>query len=96
MQGPHEEKHSEGINWYFCMIFNDKFYQAFEKVNTGKKLLFSIAVSYFQERIQNDRNPLLKQYNPQQYGKLAFYNIEKMSIELSQEKYKYGKDAKPG
>lgn len=62
------------------MIFNDKFYHSFERAPGGKKVLLSIAISYFQERLQSDRNPLLKDYNPQLYGKLLFYGIEKMSI----------------
>ena len=56
----------------------------------------SLAISYFQERLMNDRNPLLKHYNPELYRKLAFYCVEKMSIEVSESKFKYGKDKKPG
>ena len=95
LQGPIEEKNKNETTWFFCLIFNDKFYQSFEKAPGGKKLLMSIAVSYFQERLQADRNPLLKQFNPELHGKLAYYVIEKMSIEISDKKYKYGKDTKP-
>ena len=77
------------------MIFNDKFYDSFEKVQGGKKILLSIAVSYFQERLQADRNPLTKDFNPELYGKLLFYGIEKMSIEVNEAKFKYGKEKIP-
>lgn len=95
LQGPVEEKEKDETIWYFCIIFNDAFYKSFEKAQGGKKLLMSIAISYFQERLQNDRNPLLKKFNPELHGKLAFYVVEKMSIEINDKKFKYGKETKP-
>lgn len=73
------------------MIFNDQFYQEFDKVQGGKQIFLSLAVSYFQERLTNDKNPLLKHYSPEMYGKLAFYAVEKPTISISQNKFKYGK-----
>ena len=60
---------------YYCMIFNEQFLMAFDRVANGRKILLSLAVSYFQDRLENDRNPLLKKYNPNQHQKVAFYSI---------------------
>lgn len=41
----------------------------------GKKILMSLAISYFEQRLQSDHNPLLKLYNPEDYHKLAYYAV---------------------
>lgn len=48
----------------YCMILNSKFYQDLLQENGGKKLLMSLSISYLQERLSLDKNPLLDQYNP--------------------------------
>lgn len=39
-----------------------------------------ISISYLQERLNLDKNPLLKIYNPDEHRRLAFYSIDKYSI----------------
>jgi len=47
------------------MILNSKFYQDILDENGGKKLLMSLCISYLQERLTLDKNPLLEKYNPE-------------------------------
>lgn len=46
-----------------------------------------ISISYLQERLNLDKNPLLKIYNPDEHRRLAFYNIDKYSIEVCEKYY---------
>ena len=54
-----------------------------------------LCVSYLQERLGMDKNPLLKHYNPDQYKRLAYYNIEKYSMQISEKPFKYGDSFQP-
>ena len=62
------------------MILNERFFSDLIDQNGGKKILMGLCVSYFQERIAADKNPLLRHYNPNEFRRLAFYNIDKYSI----------------
>ena len=42
-----------------------------------------------------DKNPLLRYYNPEGYKRLANYNIEKYSMEISDKTFKYGDSTEP-
>ncbi len=58
------------------MIINNKVFESLMKFHqAGIKLLMSLAISYFEQRFQNDHNPLLKLYDPNLYNKLAFYCV---------------------
>ena len=86
-----DKKESEIDQLQYVMIINDKVFESLMKLQqAGKKLLMSLAISYFEQRFQNDYNPLLRIYDPNLHNKLAFYCVEKMSIELNIErKYFY-------
>jgi hypothetical protein len=42
--------------------------------------LMNLATSLFQERIRTNMNPLLKEYNPNDYGRLIYYDIDKSTV----------------
>ncbi len=47
------------------MIFNRNMYESLMRQGVnGKKLIMSLAISYFEQRLQTDHNPLIKLYNP--------------------------------
>ncbi len=46
------------------MILSTKFYEDLMNEPAGKKTLLGICLSYLQERLSLDKNPLLKFYNP--------------------------------
>ena len=77
------------------MILNHKFYLDLVNQNGGKKVLVGLCISYLQERLAVDKNPLLKHYNPEEHRRLAYYNIEKYSIEITDQPFKYGEHTKP-
>ena len=62
------------------MVLNSVFYHDILNENAGKKLLMSLAISYLQERLTLDKNPLLAHYSPEEYRRLAFYSIDKFSL----------------
>lgn len=72
------------------MILNSRFYQDLMHQNGGKKILMGLSISFLQERLEADKNPLLRHYNPNEYRRLAFYNIDKYSIEIRDNIFKYG------
>lgn len=49
-----------------------------------------LSISFLQERLEADKNPLLRHYNPNEYRRLAFYTIDKYSIEINENVFKYG------
>jgi hypothetical protein len=44
---------------YFCMILNSNFYNDILNEPAGKKYLLGLCISYLQERLSMDKNPLL-------------------------------------
>ena len=54
-----------------------------------------LAVAYLQERLAKDKNPLLKVYNPQEYQRLAYYTVEKHSIEVGDKPYEWHNSNEP-
>lgn len=79
------------------MVFNSNFLKAFDAAPNGKRLFLGIAVAYFQERVKGDRNMILSKIDTRTlYGKNLYYEIEKQSIKISQNKFKYGKSTKAG
>lgn len=77
------------------MIVGSKLCQDLIQQNGGNKILMGLCISYLQQRLGNDKNPLLKFYNPEEYKRLAYYNIEKQSIQICEKKFKYGEHLKP-
>ena len=74
-------------NWYFCLIFNSNFLRAFESVPNGRRVFLGIATAYFQERLKNDRNPVLMKVDTLNlYGKNLYYGIDKHTIQINQTK----------
>lgn len=60
----------------YCMIFSRNLYESLMKHGpNGKKMIMSLAISYFEQRLQTDLNPLIKQYNPEVHKKLVFYAV---------------------
>ena len=92
LQGPEVVKE----DFYYAMIFSSNFVKAFDTAPNGRKLLMSLAVTYFQERIQADRNMVLSKIDTLRlYGKNLYYGIEKMTIEVNADKkFKYADSAK--
>lgn len=83
LQGPkYPEKGSKDEREVdYCMVFNRNMYESLMRQGpNGKKLIMSLAISYFEQRLQTDHNPLIKLYNPEVHKKLAFYAVEKLSI----------------
>lgn len=74
------------------MIFSTSFIRAFEAVPNGRRIFLGICAAYFQERIKADRNPILLKVNTHSlYGKNLYYGIDKLTIEVNQnKKFKYG------
>ena len=64
LQGPIADKEDKS-KLYFCMILNTRFYDDLLNEPAGKKTLMGLCLSYFQERLERDKNPLLKLYNPE-------------------------------
>lgn len=94
LQGPLVDK-KDSNKLYFCMVLNSKFYNDLLNEPAGKKSLMSLSISYLQERLSLDKNPLLKDYNPEEHRRLAFYNIDKYSIEIDEENFHYGSQHEP-
>ncbi len=47
------------------MIINKNMYESLMKCGShGKKMIMSLTISYFEQRLQTDHNPLLKLYQP--------------------------------
>jgi hypothetical protein len=63
LQGPTLDK-SDKNKVYFCMILNSNFYTDILNEPAGKKYLLGLCISYLQERLSMDKNPLLSLYNP--------------------------------
>ena len=57
----------------FCMILNKDLVESMMKEKDGKRVLMGLALSYFEQRIQGDKNPLLQQYDIQLHQKIAYY-----------------------
>jgi hypothetical protein len=74
LQGPFSQD-KNATSFDFCIILNSKFFSDLMAQNGGKKILMGLCISYLQERLTMDRNPLLKHYNPDEYQRLAYYNI---------------------
>jgi hypothetical protein len=62
------------------MILNSQFFSDLMNQNGGKKILMGLCISYMQERLTADKNPLLRHYDPNEFRRLAFYNVDKYSI----------------
>ena len=77
------------------MIVGSRFYTDLISQNGGKKVLMGLCISYLQERLGSDKNPLLKFYNPQEYRRLAYFNIDKYSIEITDSTFRFGEHTKP-
>lgn len=93
LQGPEVKKE----DFSYAMIFSSNFVKAFDTAPNGRRLLMSLAITYFQERIQADRNIVLARVDTiRLYGKNLFYGIDKMTIELiADKKFMYGDSTKP-
>lgn len=68
------------------LVINSHTYQNVTRQG-GKKILISLALSYLQERIKADKNPLKGKFDPISSGKNAFYKIEGMTVEVSPTKF---------
>ena len=89
LQGPFNDRDNKNM-FYYTMIVGKRLYMDLLAQNNGKRILMGLCVSYLQQRLMADKNPLLKFYNPQEYKRLAFYNIEKYSMEVSDKSYRDG------
>ena len=77
------------------MILNRKLFEDLLGQNGGKKILMGLCISYLQERLMADKNPLLRNYNPEEYRRLAYYSIEKNSVSISEQRFKFGEHTQP-
>jgi hypothetical protein len=64
--------------FYYVVVMNGKVYRSLMEVNPA--YLMNLATSLFQERIRTNMNPLLKEYNPNDYGRLIYYDIDKSTV----------------
>ena len=80
------------------MIFNTNFLKGFDTAPNGRKLLMSLAITYFQERLKADKNIVYGKVDTiMLYGKSLFYGLDKLTIEVnSDKKFKYDKNTAPG
>jgi hypothetical protein len=80
--------------YYYTLVLNSKVFRSLMDVNPP--YLMNLATSLFQERISSNLNPLLKEYNPNDYGRLAWYSIDKATIQRHKNKnYKVVKQSEP-
>lgn len=78
LQGPKypDKGNNSGEEADYCMVMNRNMYESLMRQGmNGKKLIMSLAISYFEQRLQTDQNPLVKLYNPEAHKKLAFYAV---------------------
>lgn len=54
-----------------------------------------LTLSCLQERLFADKNVLLKKHSPDEHQKLAYYSIQKLSVEVAEEPYAYRGKAEP-
>lgn len=94
LQGPLADKQDPNT-FYFCMILNTKFYNDLIGEGAGKKSVMGLCISYLQERLSLDKNPLLRLYNPEEHRRLAFYSIDKFSIEINDKNYHFAGNNEP-
>lgn len=80
--------------YYYTLVLNTTVYKELTQVNPT--YLMNLATSLFQERIVSNMNPLLKEYNPSDYGRLIWYAIDKSTIQRHKSKiFKVGKQSEP-
>jgi len=78
--------------YYYTLVLNNKVYGGLAEANPA--YLMNLAVSLLQERLAGNLNPLLKDYNPNDYGRLVWYAIDKPSIQRHKTKiFKVGKQS---
>lgn len=80
--------------FYYTIVLNSKVYQSLMQVNAP--YLMNLSVSLLQERLSSNMNPLLKEYNPNEYARLVWYAVDKSTIEKHKTKvFKVAKQSEP-